>query len=188
MKTKKPVKPYLNPFEQITDLGKDTLVTAVKEVAKTVNPLAELFVNPTAQERATGNNNFSELDFDKLNKQYSKQDNPNLEAIRAQLKGGSNGENETPQEVQDEQLKAHYHKRVQRDEEEENLKEEQEEQEEERQEALEEQQKAEAEAAANAAPLQAPKGKVLKNILGGKGNMKASTELPPELKAAAGRG
>ncbi|MDP4011805.1 MAG: hypothetical protein Q8P72_06295, partial [Candidatus Roizmanbacteria bacterium] len=116
-----------------------------------------------------GNNNFTELDFDKLNKQYGEQDNPDLEAIRAQFK-------------------AQYHKRVQREEEEENLKEEQEEQEEEREEALKDQQKAQAEAAANAAPLETPKGKVHKNILGGKGNMKASTELPPELKADAGRG
>ena len=88
---------------------------------------------------------------------------------------------------QEQQLKAHYHKRVQREEEEENLKEEQEEQEEEQQEAMEEQQKAQ-EAAENAQPLEAPKGKVRKSILGGKGNIKASTELPPELKADAGRG
>lgn len=167
--TKKTPKPYLNPFEQVVELGKDTLATTVKEVVNTVNPFAELFTNPTAKERAKGNNNFTELDFDKLNNQYSEQDNPDLEAIRTQLK-------------------TQYHKRVQREEEEENLKQEQEKQEEERQEALDDQQKAEAEAAANAVPLQAPKGKVRISILGGKGNVKASTELPPELKADAGRG
>ena len=167
-KMKKQTKIHLNPFEQVTELGKDTLVTTVKEVVKTANPFAELFTNPTAKEREKGNNNFTELDFDKLNKQYSEQDSPDLEVIRTQLK-------------------AHYHKRVQREEEEENLKEEQEEQEEEQQEAMEEQQKAQ-EAAENAQPLEDPKGKVRKSILGGKGNIKASTELPPELKADAGRG
>ena len=168
MKTKtKTPRPYLNPFEQVAELGKDTLVTAVKEVVKTANPFAELFTNPTVKEREKGNNNFTELDFDKLNKQYDEQDSPDLEVIRTQLK-------------------AHYHKRVQREEEEENLKEEQEEQEEERQEAMEEQQKAQEEAA-NAQPLEAPKGKIRKNILGG-ARPKATSELPPELKADAGRG
>ena len=186
-KMKKQTKIHLNPFEQVTELGKDTLVTTVKEVVKTANPFAELFTNPTAKEREKGNNNFTELDFDKLNKQYSKQDSPDLEAIRAQLNLNQSDSAKATSDKQEQQLKAHYHKRVQREEEEENLKEEQEEQEEEQQEAMEEQQKAQ-EAAANAQPLEAPKGMVRKSILGGKGKMKASTELPPELKADAGRG
>ncbi|MDA1317258.1 MAG: hypothetical protein O3B87_04505 [bacterium] len=179
-------KPFLNPFEQVAEFAKDTVVTTAKELVKTVNPLSELFINPTQKEREKGNNNFTELDFDKLQKQYSQQDNPDLEAIRAQLGADGAGGNEVSEDMTDEQLKAQFHKRVMREEEEENLREEQEKEENERQKAMEAQQQAQAEAA-NAQPLETPKGKVHKNILGG-GRPKATSELPPEIKPDAGRG
>jgi len=179
---KKKQKPVFNPFEQVAELAKDTAVTTVKEVAKTANPLSELFSDPTQKERQDGNNNFTDLDMKKLQKHHEGSDEQDIEAIRAQL-------NPDQKEAQEKaKLKMQYHKRVQREEEEENLKEEQEKQEKERQEAMEEQQKVEEEAAQNAQPLEIPKGKVRKSILGGKNNRKASTELPPELKPGAGKG
>ena len=168
-------------FEQLSELGRDTARKAVKEITSTFNPLAANFENPTKKERENGNNNFSDLDFEKLQKQYDGQDASQLDAARAQLSG--------PDTTNPKQQEYDYHRRVKREEEEYQLKKEQEEEEEERQEAYEEQQKKQLEEERRQAQSQgSPKGKIRKSILGGKGSQKSSSELPPELKSDAGRG
>ncbi len=170
-------------IEQLAELGRDTARKAVKEITSAFNPLAANFENPTKKEREKGNNNFSDLDFNKLQKQYDGQDSSKLDAVRAQL-GRSGADTPNPK-----QLEYDYHHRVKREEEEYLAKKEQEEEEEKRQEAYEEQEKARLEQERQRSQSQsAPKGKIRKSILGGKGNQKSTTELPPELKADAGRG
>jgi len=167
-------------LEQLAELGRDTTRKAVREITSAFNPLAANFENPTKKEREKGNNNFSDLDFNKLQKQYDGQDSSKLDAVRAQL-----AEPDTPNPKQQEY---DYHRRVKREEEEYLAKKEQEEEEEKRQEAYEEQQKKQAEEQQAAQHIEAPKVKIRESILGGKGHQKSTTELPPELKADAGRG
>ena len=179
---KKP-KIIYNAFEQTVELGKDTARKAVYEITKTFNPLDLGFEHPTNAERKKGNNNFTDLDFDKLQKQYDQQDSSKLDAVRAQLDTSSN-EQQNPN-----QLKYNFHRRVMREEEEYNAKKEQEEEEKKRQEALEEQQKKQAteETKKKQSAEITPRGRIRRSILGGKSNLKSSTELPPELKPDAGK-
>ena len=167
-------------IEQLAELGRDTARKAVQEITSAFNPLAANFENPTKKEREKGNNNFSDLDFNKLQKQYDGQDSSKLDAVRAQL-GGSGADTPNPK-----QQAYDYHHRVKREEEEYLAKKEQEEEEERRQEAYEEQQKKQAEEQLAAQHIEAPKGKKRKNILGGDKH-KATAELPTEFRPDAGK-
>ncbi|MDP4010912.1 MAG: hypothetical protein Q8P72_01655 [Candidatus Roizmanbacteria bacterium] len=185
MFTKKQPKPkniIQDSFEKVAELGIDTARQAVGEITKTFNPIAANFENPTRREREKGNQNFSDLDFNKLQKQYDHQDSSKLDAVRSQIGGEENTPNPKQQEYD-------YLHRVKREEEEYLAEKEQEEEEEKRQEAYEEQEKARLKEEQRISQSQtAPKGKVRESILGGKGSQKSSSELPPELKRDAGKG
>ncbi|PIZ66059.1 hypothetical protein CO051_02865 [Candidatus Roizmanbacteria bacterium CG_4_9_14_0_2_um_filter_39_13] len=168
-------------FEKVAELGIDTARQAVGEITKTFNPIVANFENPTRREREKGNQNFSDLDFNKLQKQYDHQDSSKLDAVRSQIGGEENTPNPKQQEYD-------YHHRVKREEEEYLAKKEQEEEEEKRQEAYEEQEKARLEQERQRSQSQsAPKGKIRKSILGGKGNQKSTTGLPPEFRPDSGK-
>src|SRR3990167_2529529 len=92
-KQNKPKNLIQDSFEKVTELGIDIARQAVREITKTFNPLAANFENPTRKERESGNQNFSELDFDKLQKQYDHQDSSQLDAVRSQIGGGENTPN-----------------------------------------------------------------------------------------------
>src|SRR3989338_6082943 len=133
--SQKKQKTAYNAFEQSVELAKDTARKAVHEIVKTFNPLDVMFDNPTKKERERGNNNFTDLNFDKLQSQYGQQDSSQLDAVRKQLESSSQ-KTKSP-----EQLAYDYHTRVKREEEEYLAKKEQEEEEDKRQEAYEERQK-----------------------------------------------
>lgn len=184
MSSKKSKKTIIHDsIEQLSEFSRDTARKAVTEITSAFNPLASNFENPTKKEREQGNNNFTDLDFEKLQKNYDGQDSSQLDAVRSQL-----GHSSEEHPVNPKQEQYDYHQRVKREEEEYLAKKEQEEEEEKRQEAYEEEEKKRQEQEAARQPLETPKGKVRRSILGGKGNQKSSTELPPELKTDAGRG
>jgi len=169
-------------LENVYEFGRDTAKQAGIEIVNTINPFSELFTNPTSEERKKGNNNFTDIDFDKLNNSYKQHDSPELDQIRQQLGvGESNDPNEKKMHLD-------YHRRVKREEEEVYLKKEQEEEEKERDEALAEQEKQQAEEEqAKQQGAASPKGKVRRSIMGSKGSQKSSSELPPEFQPGAGK-
>jgi len=185
-KSKSKQKSVINPLETLTEFAKDTIEKAAEEIPEAVVPFApvvkEMFGNPTKAERDKGNNNFTELNFDKLQKKYDQQDADKLNDVRSQLGGNKS-------EINPKQQQYDYHRRVQREEEEQKLKTEAEEEEKKRQEALGEQQKKQKKEEEEIQRQQAgsmPKGKVRKTILGGE-HRKATSELPPERRPDAGR-
>jgi len=183
MHSKKKQKTIIHDsIEQLSEFGRDTARKAVSEITSAFNPLSSHFENPTKKERESGNENFTDLDFEKLQKQYDGQDASRLDVARAQLSETGGDAPNPKQQAYD------YHHRVKREEEEYLAKKEQEEEEEKRQEAYEEEEKKRQEQEAAEKPPEIPKGKIRKSILGGKGNRKSSTELPPEFKPGAGRG
>ncbi len=168
-----------NPLEQAYEFVKDTAKMALTETFDALNPLSSLFHDEVSREREKGNNNFSEIDVQKLQKAYAENDSEEIQRLQRLIYP----EQAKEQDEKNEEME--YHRRVQREEEEFLLKKEQEEEEEKRQEAIEEQQKQQEEAN-QAQPLESPKGKVRKNILGG-GKPKANSELPPEFRPDAGK-
>ncbi|MBP9691463.1 hypothetical protein KBD81_05295 [Candidatus Woesebacteria bacterium] len=174
-----PKKRIFNPLEQLTDLGKDTAKKAVTEVIGALNPFSDLFGGEAEKMRSQGKNDFSDLNVQKLQSAYAQDDQEEINRLQRLL----HPEQFEEQDEKQEEMNAH--RRVQREEEEFNLKEEQEEEEEKRQEAMEEQQKKQAEAAQNQ-HVETPKGKVRKSVLGG-AKRKASSELPTEFRPDAGK-
>jgi len=168
-----------NPLEQAYEFVKETAKMAVTETFDALNPLSSLFHDEVAREREKGNNNFSELDVQKLQTAYANKDKEEIDRLQRLIYP------DQAQEQDEKKEEMEYHRRVKREEEEFLLKKEQEEEEEKRQEAMEKQQKQQEEAN-QAQPLEAPKGKVRKSILGG-GKHKATSELPPEFRPDAGK-
>ena len=166
-------------LEQVYEFGKDTAQKAVKETVDTLF-LGSLFEDETHKERERGNENFSEIDVQKLNKAYEEDDQEEIQRLQKLINP------EAAQEADDKKLEMDYHKRVLREEEEYNLRQEQEEEEEERQKALIEAEKKRQEEEARQAPIETPKGKKRHSILGGE-KQKATTELPPEFRPDAGK-
>ena len=183
-KTKKPSH-VINPFEQLKDFASDVVRKAPTEVAKALIPTADMWGSPTPKpEQVPGGPNFSPVDFAKLQGKYQEQDNPDIDAVRQQLKGmKQGGEDQNTPQMTDEQLHMNRHRQFKREEKEYYLRRQQEEAEKERQEELARQQQdqEDAEAAKAAQQQSAPQGKVRKNILGG-GHKKANMDLPPEVR------
>lgn len=173
-------KSLYNPFEAIYELGKDTAKRAVKETVDILNPLSEMFGGEAQKMRSEGKNDFSDINVMKLQSAYEKDDQEEIIRIQRIL----NPEQAEEQDAKKEE--GEYHRRVQQDEKEYNLRKEQEGEEEEREEALDLQRKKQEEDAEHAQPLESPKGKVRKNILGG-GKQKATSELPTEFRPDAGK-
>lgn len=165
-------------LEQVYEFGKETAQKAVKETVDTLF-FGSLFEDETQKERSKGNENFSEIDVQKLNKAYEEDDQEEIQRLQRLINP------EAAEEADDKKLEMDYHKRVQREEEEQNLRTEQEKEEEKRQEALIEAENKKQEEAQQA-PLEAPKGKKRKSILGGD-KQKATSELPPEFRPDAGK-
>ena len=175
-------KPIINPFEQVGEFIQDTGKKAGEELVNIINPFPEMWGSPTPKpESIPGGPNFSPVDFDKLNKQYANQDNPDIDKIRQQLAGMQGGDNQQPQ-LTDEQLDQKRHNEFKREQDEFYAKLDKEKADKERQEAYEKEQQILAEEEANAQPDATPQGKVRKNILGG-GHKKANMELPPEVRS-----
>lgn len=177
-------KAILNPFEQVSELAKDTIKKVPGEVVQTLNPMSEMWGSPTPKpENMPGGPNFNPVDFKKLEKSYAGQDSPDLDKIRAEL-AGQDGSGSDNSQMSDEQAKAARHKQYQSETEQYYAQKEQEEAEKEKQEEEAKQQQLEEEAAAQqeASQQSTPQGKVRKNILGG-GHKKANMELPPEVRS-----
>lgn len=166
-------------IEQLYEFGRETAKRAVQETVDTLF-LGSLFNDETQKEREKGNNNFSEIDVQKLNKAYEEDDQEEIQRLQRLINP------EASTEADENKLEMDYHKRVQREEEEQNLKTQQEEEEQKRQEALLEAEKKKQEEAEAQAPIEAPKGKKRKSILGGE-KQKATSELPPEFRPDAGK-
>lgn len=166
-------------LEQLYEFGKETAQKAAQETVDTLF-FGSLFNDETQKEREKGNETFTDLDVQKLNKAYEQDDQEEIQRLQRLINP------EAAEEADEKKLEMDYHKRVQREEEEQILKKKQEEEEEERQKALMEAEKKKQEEAAEEAPIEAPKGKKRKNILGGE-RQKATTELPPEFRPDAGK-
>lgn len=180
---KKQSRRYDNPFETAYETVKDAAKSVVKETFDALNPLGVFFSGEAQRLRKEGKNDFSDIDVQKLNKAYAKDDKEEIERIQRIL----NPEAFEEQDAKKKEME--FHKRVQREEEQYNLKKQQEEEERKRQEAMEEQQKREQEEEerVRAQQQETPKGKVRKSILGGKGNKKATSEIPAEFRPGAGK-
>ncbi len=166
-------------LEQLYEFGKETAQKAAKETVDTLF-FGSLFNDETQKERQRGNDKFTDLDVQKLNKAYEQDDQEEIERLQRLINP------EAAEEADKKKLEMDYHKRVQREEEEQNLKKKQEEEEEERQEAMKEAEEKKQEEEAQQAPVEAPKGKKRRNILGGE-KQKATSELPPEFRPDAGK-
>jgi len=166
-------------LEQIYEFGKDTVQKAAQETVDTLF-FGSLFNDETQKEREKGNENFSEIDVQKLNKAYEEDDQDEIQRLQRLINP------EAAEEADEKKLEMDYHKRVQREEEEQNLRTEQEEEEEERQEAMMEAEEKKQDEEAQQAPIEAPKGKQRRSILGG-AKQKATSELPPEFRPDAGK-
>lgn len=173
-----------NSFEQVGELGRDTAKSVATEVVKTFIPMAEHFGNPTKEVREQGNENFTDLDFEALQKKYGAQDHSQLDEVRRQLGG------QLPEEQMKEQHDAQFHRKYRQEEERYHVEKEQQEADKERQEAYEAQERQridEEEARKRQQESGIPKGKVRKTILGGKGHKKATSEIPAEFRPSAGK-
>ncbi|QQS43535.1 hypothetical protein IPM65_05280 [Candidatus Roizmanbacteria bacterium] len=166
-------------LEQLYEFGKETAQKAAQETVDTLF-FGSLFNDETQKEREKGNDSFTDLDVQKLNQAYEQNDQEEIQRLQRLINP------EAADAADEKKTQTEYHKRVQREEEEYNLRQEQEEEEEKRQEALMEAEKKRMEEQEQQAPLEAPKGKKRKSILGGE-RQKATTELPPEFRPDAGK-
>ncbi len=169
-----------NIYEKAYEFGVETAKKAVKETVDTLNPLSSLFQGEAQKERDNGNEHFTDIDVHKLNQAYEQDDKEEIERLQRLINP------EAMEEADEKKLEMDYHKRVQREEEEYNVKKEQEEEEEKRQEAMMQAEKKRMEEEQEQLPIETPKGKKRRSILGGE-RQKATTELPPEFRPDAGK-
>jgi len=161
------------PKKLIIRDGFEQTFEKVKQVP-TINPIEQLSVSKETAKP----NNFSSLNFDKLNASYADQDKSQLEALREQM---------SPEQMKEQgrvqffkkykQEEEDYYERRKREKEEEKLQEER---------AALEKKHMEEEKNLNSHVGEIPKGKVRKNIFG-KTNLRANTALPPEIKPGQGK-
>src|SRR5690606_12619968 len=132
---KKPL--VINPFEQLSDLARNTARQIPEALVNTLIPGSDLWKSPTPKpEEMPGGPNFSPLDFEKLQSKYQEQDSTDIDNVRKQLMGLQNGNGKNASEPPQEQLHLQRHKQFKREEEEYYLRRKQEEAEKERQEEL----------------------------------------------------
>ncbi len=171
--------PFISPFEQAGELAVDTSKKIVPELLKTFNPFSGMFETGTRhKEQREKPTNHTPLDFAKLQKTYAENDASQLDAIRKQFE--LTDEIKQPNE---DALKLRRHRQFQGEQQQYYAKQDQEKEQQEQHEIAikqQEEEQREKERAAQSASL--PKGKKRINILGG-GHKKASTDLPPEIRA-----
>lgn len=172
----------IDSLEAVAELGQDAVKTTGRETNKNSDILSSQFGNPTLKERKYGNNNFTDIDFNKLQTKYDSQDSPQLQTLRAQI-----NENSEDNGTSSNQAETNFFQKYKREEEEYLLKKKQEEEEKEQQEKLEEERKKQELVEKNKQKDETPKGKVRKSILGDGGHKKSTSELPPEYKPGAGK-